>query len=284
MPINELRQLYSNYTNPFCTQLENSTNAINGHVMLKKSENECNEWIYDQDFLSGYKSMTQELNWVCQNSWKSVAGQSTFFIGSVVGTLVFGILADSIGRLPILIIAHLMGILGNGLTIFANNMITFSICRFISGMATDSNFTMMYILLMEYISPNMRTFGLNICIGVFYCLGSVATPWLAVWLGNWKLYLLATILPAMFVPLFYFVIPESAQWLIAKNNIDEAIKNYQKIAKFNGKKLDENFIVDFRAAALEYNSTKGSTDNPNMIALFRTPRLRRLTLILFFKS
>ena len=130
----------------------------------------------------------------------------------------------------------------------------------------------------------MRTFGLNLCIGVFYCLGSVATPWLAVWLGNWKLYLLATILPALFVPLFYFVIPESAQWLIAKNHIDEAIKNYQQIAKFNGKKLDENFIVNFRAAALENNSTKGSTDNPNMIALFRTPRLRRLTLILFFKS
>ncbi|CAO1409687.1 unnamed protein product [Diamesa tonsa] len=285
MPINELRQLYSNYTNPFCTLLENSTNVINGDsMMLKKSENDCNEWIYDQNFLSGYKSMTQDLNWVCQNNWKSVAGQSTFFIGSVVGTLVFGILADSIGRLPILILAHLMGILGNGLTIFANNMITFSLFRFISGMATDSNFTMMYILLMEYISPNMRTFGLNLCIGVFYCLGSVATPWLAVWLGNWKLYLVATILPALFVPLFYFVIPESAQWLIAKNNIDEAIKNYQKIAKFNGKKLDENFIVDFRAAALEYNSTKGSTDNPNMIALFRTPRLRRLTLILFFKS
>ncbi|CAO1410565.1 unnamed protein product [Diamesa tonsa] len=284
MPINEIRQLFSNYTNPFCTMLENSTNAITGDSILKKSENDCNEWIYDQDFLSGYKSMTQEYNWVCQNNWKPVIGQSTFFVGSAVGTLVFGVLANSIGRLPILILAQLIGVFGNVLTIFAKSVTTFSLCRFISGMATDSNLTLMYILLMEYVSPNMRKFGLNLCIGVFYCLGSVATPWLAVWLGNWKLYLIATILPAFFVPLFYLFIPESTQWLIANNNIDKAIRNYQKIAKFNGKKLDENFIVDFRAAALEYNLKKESTGNINMIALFRTPRLRRSTLILIFKS
>lgn len=247
--------------------------------------NLCQEWIYDYDILFGYRSMTSELNWVCQNAWKSIMGQSTYFIGSVVGTLVLGILSDVIGRLPVLIFAHLAGIIANVLTIFASDEVTFAICRFISGIATDNNFVMMYILVMEYISPRMRTFGLNLCIGIFYCLGSVVSPWIAVYLGSWQLYLLATIVPSLIVPAFYFIIPESAQWLISKNKLDKALICYQKIAKFNQKELDENFIVEFKSAVAKINAKKATADeNPSMIALFKTPRLRRLTLILFFKS
>lgn len=73
-------------------------------------------------------------------------GQSMFFVGSVVGTLIFGILADKIGRLPILVIVYLLSFLGNILTIFAMDVNTFSICRLIAGLATDSNFVLMYIL------------------------------------------------------------------------------------------------------------------------------------------
>lgn len=160
--IDEIREFYSHYPNPSCTQIspksqsflseyaEMSNNGFVGNMKklfgIQHSDEfgECQKWIYNRDF--GYESMTSELNWVCQNAWRSAFGQSMFFVGSVIGTLVFGILADVIGRIPILIYAHLMGIIGNGLTIFASDIITFSICRFISGFATDSNFVMMYIL------------------------------------------------------------------------------------------------------------------------------------------
>lgn len=87
-----------------------------------------------------------QLDWVCQNAWKSTLGQSMFFIGSVVGSLVFGILADKIGRLHILVISNLIAMVGNVLTMFATDVMLFSMCRLISGLATDSNFVMMYIL------------------------------------------------------------------------------------------------------------------------------------------
>lgn len=326
MTIDELRMFYSNFSNPSCINIDGQDSTLQ-HVNLlsyenddssnwtkhKMSEssstllleqekqqyyqtdgkggggrsNECKKWIYDYDFLYGYRSMTSELNWVCQNNWKSITGQSTYFIGSVVGTLVLGILADFIGRLPVLILAHIFGMIGNFLTIFATNEITFAISRGISGIATDNNFVMMYILVLEYIAPKMRTLGLNLCIGIFYCFGSVVTPWVAVWLGNWKLYLLATIIPTFIVPIFYFIIPESAEWLISKNKLDEALVCYQRIAKFNKRELDENFVENFKSVAATINSKQeksGEVKNPSLIDLFKTPRLRRLTLILFFKS
>lgn len=69
-----------------------------------------------------------------------------FFVGSVVGTQIFGTLADNIGRLPVLIFSNVMALIGNGITIFTKTTPVFSFSRFISGLAVDSNFLMMYIL------------------------------------------------------------------------------------------------------------------------------------------
>lgn len=63
-----------------------------------------------------------------------------------MGTMLFGILADKIGRLPVLILSNMMAMIGNLITIFAITTPIFAICRFIAGMATDSNNTLMYIL------------------------------------------------------------------------------------------------------------------------------------------
>jgi MFS transporter, OCT family, solute carrier family 22 (organic cation transporter), member 4/5 len=290
MSLSELREFSSfSHVNPSCTNIDghvNSTNRLSKyHHLGGESEGICSEWIYDYDFLFGYQSMTSELNWVCQNAYKSITGQAFYFIGSVVGTFVLGILADIFGRLPILIVAHMLGVIGNGLTIFASNFIAFSLSRFIGGLASDNNFVMMYILVLEYISPKMRTVGLNLCIGIFYCIGSVFSPWIAVWLGNWRAYLLATIIPTLIVPLFYFIVPESAEWLVSKNRVSDAIICYQRIAKINRRTLDESFVKDFKSVATEINMKREKNmKKPSLIALFKTPRLRRLMLILFLKS
>jgi len=60
--------------------------------------------------------------------------------------MVLGYLADVVGRLPILIVANLIAMTGNLLTIWSTNVTLFCMFRMISGIATDSNFVMMYIL------------------------------------------------------------------------------------------------------------------------------------------
>lgn len=133
----------------------------------------------------------------------------------------------------------------------------------------------------------MRTFGLNLCIGIFYCLGSMVTPWVAVYLGSWKSYLIYTSLPIAIVPFFYFILPESAQWLISKNDVEGAIICYRRVARFNGRVLDNDTIESFRAHhrnLMLKQQNSNSTKGPGLFGLFRTKRLRKLTLILFFKS
>ncbi|XP_061391955.1 organic cation transporter-like protein [Musca vetustissima] len=251
--------------------------------LRNNSSQSCSQFHYD--YYMGYESLTSELNWICDNAWKSTLGQSMFFVGSVVGSLVFGILADIVGRLPILIIANAVAMLGNVLTIFGTDLVTFSFFRFISGLATDSNFVMMYILVMEYLCPSLRTIGLSICIGFFYCLGSIAAPWIAVLMQSWRGFLLATSIPFLLVPLFYFIVPESVQWLISKQKYDQAVECLKRVAKINGKVVDEAAFVDFveECKRSQMQQPKAKVE-PNLLGLFASPRLRRNTLILFFKS
>nr|CAD7395569.1 unnamed protein product [Timema cristinae] len=223
----------------------------------------------------------QQFDWVGDDNWKPALGQSLFFVGSVIGTLGLGVMADLIGRLPVLVLANLLALVGNLATAFTSGLPQFASCRLLAGLATDSNFLMMYILVMEYMRPNMRTLGLNLCIGVFYSLGCVVVPWVAVLTMDWRHFLLVVSTPLVVVPAYYLLVPESARWLINKGRTDEAVTCFLRIAKFNGRNIPTSVIDTFKTV---HSTRKVSDKSPTLLGLFATPRLRRKTCILIFKS
>lgn len=132
----------------------------------------------------------------------------------------------------------------------------------------------------------MRNVGLNIIVGIFYTLGLVCTPWLAVLVGNWQYYLASTSLPILFIALYYFVVQESAQWLVTRNDIDGAIRRLKYVANFNGRHVSQAEFDEFRQyCQKEYEKQGGNAQkHSTLMSMFRTPRMRKHTLILFFKS
>lgn len=135
---------------------------------------------------------------------------------------------------------------------------------------------------MEYLRPSMRTFGLNICIGVFYTISCMAIPWVASWVGNWRTFLIIISTSHLSVLLFYIIVPESAQWLISKGRTEEAIKCFQKIAKINNRSINPKTIESLRRYANKH--IKKDEKHENFFGLLKTPNLRRKTLILIYKS
>lgn len=280
-----------------CTSWQNDTvnNSVNNgfdgnqcyRTVGEEVEEYCTKWEYKSSF--GFKSIVEELNWICREDWKSALGQSIFFVGSVLASIIFGILADRIGRLHVLVLANMCAFLGNVATTFATTVEAFSFYRLVAGAATDSNFIMMYIIVMEYIRPSARTIGLNLTIGVFYCLASMAIPWIAVLTQHWTYFMLAVGVPHLIILVFYFAVPESAQWLLSTGRIDQAVACYEKIGQRNGRPIAPPILLGLREYARQHmkiniDNAEKDVHHATFLSLLRTPHLRRKTLILIFKS
>ncbi|XP_034116856.1 organic cation transporter protein [Drosophila albomicans] len=268
----EIAAIYSQFDKPSCTRLA-TIDIDGGNATISKDR--CDRWIYKYDF--GFRSMNIELNWVCDDAYKARVGQSLFFIGSMCGTLVFGLLGDNIGRVKALILANCCGFLGDFSTIFTGSLTAFSITRFISGLAADANSYLMYILLLEYVSPSLRNVALNTVLGSFYSLGLIGASWLAVLVGNWRFFLACSSLPLLLVTLFYFLVQESAQWLVTRDDIDGAIRRLQRVAKINRRVVSDDDFKAFRSYCQSNYCKSEATaeeEQAKLTDMLKTPRMR----------
>lgn len=93
-----------------------------------------------------YTTIATELNWVCDNAVLATYAQSIFFVGAIIGGLLFGWVADKFGRVPSMIACNLVGCAAGIGTAFAQSFWTFALMRFLVGFAFDNCFVMMFIL------------------------------------------------------------------------------------------------------------------------------------------
>lgn len=120
-------------------------------------------------------------------------------------------MADKYGRIPVLVVTNMFGLIAGIATAFATAFWHFGLCRFLVGFASDNNFTIMYILVLEYVGPKWRTWVANISIAICFPLASCSLPWIALRLGNWKTFAIATSAPLAFAIVTPFIVPESVR-------------------------------------------------------------------------
>lgn len=227
-----------------------------------------------------YATAATDFEWVCENAYLSTLSQSIFFVGAIVGGLLFGWIADRYGRIPALAGCNVMGFAAGVMTAFAANFWQFAFCRFLVGFAFDNCFTMMYILVLEYVGPKWRTFVANMSIALFFTTASCALPWIAYYLADWKMFAIVTSAPlilAVFTPL---LVPESARWLVSQGKVEKAITILKKFEKINKKTIDPKVYQDFSDSCVRLQEEEAANSNYSVVDLFKTPRLRNITILL----
>ncbi|XP_059350997.1 organic cation transporter-like protein [Daphnia carinata] len=235
-------------------------------------------WDYD---LSGgmYHTIVSESNWVCDDDWRPNFAQAMFFVGAIVGSLLFGLLADWYGRLPVLIMSNVLACGAGVATGFAKGFVDYVVCRFLVGMAYDLHYMMMYIILMEYVGPEKRTIVGNVPLAIFLTLGASSLPWIAYALADWRLFSIISSAPIAIIVVAWWLVPESARWLVLKGKSDQTLKTLQQCARINKRTVDPLIYQEFQAATLRtYQLEK---ENPtNWMDLFRSPKMRQRFLII----
>uniref|UniRef100_A0A1B0F9D3 Major facilitator superfamily (MFS) profile domain-containing protein n=1 Tax=Glossina morsitans morsitans TaxID=37546 RepID=A0A1B0F9D3_GLOMM len=253
-------------------------------------------WHYNYTFIP-YISLASERDWVCERAVLATYAQSLFFLGAIMGGLLFGWWADRYGRIPSLIACNLMGCAAGIITAYVQNFWQFAVVRFLMGFAFDNCFTMMYILgkglemkkvlrktatsmfnfvtVLEYVGPRYRTLVFNLSFALFFTTAACLLPWLAYYLANWRLFALITSAPLVLAIFTFLILPESARWLISQGQIETAIKILQKMEKSNDSQIQPELYERFAHSCL--NSLQENYDHHYRYSLwdiFKTPRLR----------
>ncbi|XP_043248699.1 organic cation transporter protein-like [Colletes gigas] len=226
-----------------------------------------------------YATVATELGWVCDYSALPTTAQSIFFVGAIFGGLIFGWIADQYGRIPALIGANLMGFVAGVATAFSQSFWQFTLCRFFVGFAFDNCFTMMYILVLEYVGPKWRTFVANMSIAIFFTFAACVLPWIAYFLADWRMTCIATSVPLVLAVATPWLVPESARWLVSQGQIDRAIGILNKFEQVNGTKVPDDVYKRFRETCAKVCKEEEADRMYSVLDLFRTPRLRNITIL-----
>lgn len=239
----------------------------------------CDSWIYDD---SKYESSTViEWNMVCSKSWLRATSDALFMVGVMLGSIVFGDLSDRYGRKPIffasLVIQVIFGITAG----IAPEYITYTISRIIVGATTSGVFLVAYVIAMEMVGPEDRTFAGVVCM-MFFSFGYMLTAGFAYFITNWRWLQIALTLPGLLFMGYYWFIPESARWLLSKNRRVEAIAIMKNAANANNITVTDESLDELLD---DKNEEKKEIDpnlpKPSVLDLFRYPNLRKKSLLIF---
>ncbi|KAG7213591.1 hypothetical protein KM043_002845 [Ampulex compressa] len=256
--------------------LSNGTRTANPSWPVKKCPN---GWEFNFTDVP-YPTIATELGWVCDYSALPTTAQSIFFVGAIFGGLIFGWIADRYGRIPALIGTNVTGFLAGCATIFAGSFWEFALYRFFVGFAFDNCFTMMYILVLEYVGPKWRTFVANMSIALFFTGAACVLPWIAYYLADWRMTCIATSAPLVLAIATPWLVPESARWLVSQGQVEKAIGILNKFERINGTKVPDSVYKQFRETCARICKEEEADKSYSVLDLFKTPRLRNVTILL----
>ena len=153
--------------------------------------------------------------------------------GMLVGSLTLSVLADKIGRRPVLIWATVFFSLCMLVTAHVTSIGQLQVIRFVTGLGLGAIMPNALALVGEF-SPRNKRVTLMMLVSCGYTIGAVLGGLVSAWmipLWGWQsVFYLGGIFPLLIAALMYVFVPESTQFLVVKGRrLDEVGRTLRRI-------------------------------------------------------
>lgn len=168
---------------------------------------------------------------------------ATSFLGNSIGSVFFGYLSDSFGRVwPFATFMLIIGVFVIA-SAFAPNFPVLVILRCLGGIGVGGIQSQVYPTLIEFL-PKKNRGQITVLIMINQAIGSAMAVGLAWWLittytiNGWRYFIIATAVPSLLAALYRLAFHyESPCFLLSKGRLDAVLKIFKSISWINRKKL-----------------------------------------------
>jgi putative MFS transporter len=212
--------------------------------------------------------------------WHLTFGQTSIMllsagVGAIIGSLVWGALADRFGRKRLLVAGIILCALGAGSVSLIPDgaWITFAALRFVVGFGVGAAASAAVPLIVEYTPTRHRTIitsatVIPVSLGVLTASLTAATMLQSI---GWRGLAALGFIPLIPAVLIALIAPESVRWLVSRGRNAEARRIVARALKTSAEKLPQ-------ASAVAANDGQDTS----FADLLRQPRLFWLTVIVWF--
>jgi len=155
---------------------------------------------------------------------------SAYIGGAVLGALVFGRMADSLGRKRMFLVTLVVYLVATVLTAFSFDLWSFALCRFLTGFGIGGEYAAINSAIDELIPARLRG-TVDLAINGTFWVGAAMGAGLSIvvlqphWIGaewGWRLAFLTGGVLGLAILLVRRHVPESPRWLIRHGRAEEA--------------------------------------------------------------
>ncbi|XP_037094065.1 organic cation transporter protein-like [Pollicipes pollicipes] len=241
----------------------------------------CSQYVYDKSVM--HTSAVSEFSLTCGREWLSPLANSLYMGGMLVGSLGFGYISDRFGRKVALMLSLSEFGLASLVTAFAPNFGTFAAMRFLTGVGGMGTFMITFVMAVEMVSNNVRTFC-GFVIEFFFAFGECMVGLFALFVKDWWALQLVIAVPIFVFLSYWLFVPESPRWLAAEGRQKEAEEILRKVAKFNGTDFPEHLTkIPGRGSVAADSAASNARPAATVLDLLRSPALRWRTLIVLYQ-
>ncbi|XP_073134380.1 organic cation/carnitine transporter 1 [Henckelia pumila] len=236
------------------------------------------------EWTNGNSSSTiAEWGLVCDRRFLAAIPASLYFLGSLIGSAVYGRLADAfLGRKRAVLLSCILTSATTFLTSISPNIWIYALLRFANGFSRSGIGICCLVLSTEAVGRKWRgqvgQYGFFFFATGFLSIPLIAYPTRTCWRNLYKI--------MSFLPLVYSIfilvpfVSESPRWLLVRGRSEEALEILKRYARMNGRELPQNLCILEPSISLEKVPEK--IQNPSSVKKLWSTRwaMKRMAMVM----